>query len=161
MASSTSRDREVREEARSTAPQYVLSISCGGVSNVRSYSQLLIMSFGNETSDSKYLDIGQPGAGCSNTPLTETDQPLSGVSSQNDAFVDDLSGFVSTSKTAAGAASLEDAPHMYIYRLRAKGIDVAADSPFPWEQEIAVPRSMPGCDVIGCTAPNGEWIRNG
>jgi Pertussis toxin, subunit 1 len=76
----------------------------------------------------------------------------------------DDSGYVSTSKTFAGASGLETGDPAYIYELHAEGIDVNATfgeaSPFPSEEEVAVPRSIPSCDIVGCTTPGGDWVPN-
>lgn len=51
----------------------------------------------------------------------------------------------------------------YIYQAQAEGIDVNAtlgeSSPFPWENEIAVPGGIPGEAVEGVWGPDG-WIPN-
>jgi RHS repeat-associated protein len=73
------------------------------------------------------------------------------------------SGFVSTSKTLEGASELETGDPAYVYRLEADGVDVNAtfgdESPFPWEHEVAVPRVIPSCNIVGCTSPAVSGFR--
>jgi Heat-labile enterotoxin alpha chain len=70
------------------------------------------------------------------------------------------SGYISTSRSLASAQDFaEDNGYDYIYRLRATGVDVnaelGAESPFPFENEIAVPRPIPGSAIEGVCGPEG------
>jgi hypothetical protein len=74
------------------------------------------------------------------------------------------SGYVSTSSRLGFAQDwAAENGYDYIYKLRATGLDVnaelGADSPFPWENEIAVPRAIPGSDIEGVWGPGG-WTDN-
>ena len=74
------------------------------------------------------------------------------------------SGYVSTSSRLASAQDFaEDNGYDYIYKLRASGVDVnaelGAESPFPFENEIAVPHPIPGGDIEGVWGPEG-WFDN-
>lgn len=74
------------------------------------------------------------------------------------------SGYVSTSSRLGFAQDwAAENGYDYIYKLRATGRDVnaelGADSPFPWENEIAVPRPIPGSDIQGVWGPEG-WMDN-
>jgi len=70
------------------------------------------------------------------------------------------SGFVATSKSLRSAqAFAKQIGANYIYQVRASGFDVneifGADSPYPWENEIAVPGPIPPEDVVGVYGPGG------
>jgi hypothetical protein len=77
------------------------------------------------------------------------------------------SGYVATSKSLRSA---QDYNQDYlggtgnIYKLRGSGIDVnarfGANSPFPWENEVAVPGPISGSCVEGCWFPGGRWVPN-
>jgi RHS repeat-associated protein len=74
------------------------------------------------------------------------------------------SGYISTSSRLASAQDFaKDNGLDYIYKLRGSGIDVNAElgdeSPFPFENEIAVPRPIPGSAIEGVWGPKG-WIDN-
>jgi hypothetical protein len=74
------------------------------------------------------------------------------------------SGFVSTSKSLQSAQDFGDESQVdYVYKLRATGIDVNETlgdaSPFPWENEVAVPGSIPGSAIEGAWGPEG-WLAN-
>jgi hypothetical protein len=74
------------------------------------------------------------------------------------------SGFVSTSKGLASAQDFAQESSLdYIYKLRATGIDVnetfGEASPFPWENEVAVPGSISGSAIEGAWGPEG-WLDN-
>lgn len=51
----------------------------------------------------------------------------------------------------------------WIYQARASGIDVNARlgsaSPFPWENEIAIPGPVPVSSIEGAWGPGG-WVSN-
>jgi hypothetical protein len=74
------------------------------------------------------------------------------------------SGFVSTTKSLSSA---QDFAHEqgsdFIYPLRSAGIDVnhslGASSPFPWENEVAVPGPVPAGSIEGVWGPEG-WLGN-
>lgn len=70
----------------------------------------------------------------------------------------------STSSRLASAQDFAtDNAYDYIYKLRASGTDVnaelGAESPFPFENEIAVPRPIPDSAIEGVWGPEG-WIDN-
>jgi Scabin-like len=77
------------------------------------------------------------------------------------------SGYVATSKSLRSA---QDFNQDYlggagnIYKLRGSGIDVnarfGANSPYPWENEVAVPRPISGSCIEGCWLPGGQWVPN-
>jgi hypothetical protein len=74
------------------------------------------------------------------------------------------SGFVSTTNSLSSAQDFASEIRAdYVYRLRASGIDVNATfgeaSPFPWENEVAVPGSIPASSIEGVWGPGG-WIGN-
>jgi len=74
------------------------------------------------------------------------------------------SGFVSTTHSLGSAQDFAAMIRAdFIYSLRASGRDVNAElgaaSPFPWENEIAVPGSIPGSSIEGAWGPGG-WIGN-
>ena len=74
------------------------------------------------------------------------------------------SGFVSTTKSLSSAEDFAGEVRAdYIYRLRATGADVnatfGARSPFPWENEVAVPGPVPASSIEGAWGPGG-WIDN-
>jgi hypothetical protein len=74
------------------------------------------------------------------------------------------SGFVSTTKSLSSAQDFAEEQRLdYIYRLRAAGIDVnhtlGESSPFPWENEVAVPGSVPAGSIEGVWGPDG-WLGN-
>jgi hypothetical protein len=74
------------------------------------------------------------------------------------------SGYVSTSKDYASARDFGDASGAdNVYKVSADGIDVnqtlGDDSPFPWENEIAVPHGIPAEDVEGAWGADG-WTSN-
>lgn len=74
------------------------------------------------------------------------------------------SGYVSTTKSLASAQDFaEDSDAPYIYRVQASGIDVNATfghaSPFPWENEGAVPGAVPPSAISGVISPDG-WLDN-
>ncbi|MGA6981054.1 MAG: enterotoxin A family protein, partial [Candidatus Sulfotelmatobacter sp.] len=74
------------------------------------------------------------------------------------------SGYISTSSRLAFAQDwAAENGYDYIYKLRATGLDVnaelGADSPFPYENEIAVPQSIPGSDIEGVWGLGG-WMDN-
>jgi RHS repeat-associated protein len=76
----------------------------------------------------------------------------------------DDSGYISTSSSQTSAENWgAENGYDYVYKLRAGGIDVnstfGADSPYPWENEIAVPRPVPASDVEGVWGPDG-WLEN-
>ena len=74
------------------------------------------------------------------------------------------SGFVSTTKSLAAARDIQaDTGAQYIYQLRGSGIDVnetlGSLSPYPHEQEIAIPGGVPACAIDGCWgAPGDGWL---
>ncbi|MCU1528168.1 MAG: hypothetical protein JWP75_1931 [Frondihabitans sp.] len=74
------------------------------------------------------------------------------------------SGFVSTSKSFLAAQEhAEDQGYDFIYKLHASGLDVNAElgesSPYPFEDEIAVPGPIPGSQIEGYWGPTG-WVSN-
>ena len=74
------------------------------------------------------------------------------------------SGFVSTTHSLSSAQDFADeVGAKYIYKLRGIGRDVNAElgasSPFPWENEIAVPGHVPGSAIEGVWGPGG-WLDN-
>jgi hypothetical protein len=74
------------------------------------------------------------------------------------------SGFVSTSKYLSSAQEFaEEVDASYIYKLRGQGIDVnealGANSPFPWEHEVAIPGAVPPSAIEGVFGPDG-WLAN-
>ncbi|HUY45650.1 MAG TPA: enterotoxin A family protein, partial [Streptosporangiaceae bacterium] len=74
------------------------------------------------------------------------------------------SGFVSTTHSLGSAQDFAATIRAdFIYKLRGSGLDVNAElgaaSPYPWENEIAVPRSIPGSSIEGAWGPGG-WIDN-
>ncbi|NYD43093.1 scabin-related ADP-ribosyltransferase [Nocardioides panaciterrulae] len=74
------------------------------------------------------------------------------------------SNFVSTTHSMESAENFAGQIRSdYIYQAQAEGIDVNAtlgeSSPFPWENEIAVPGGIPGEAVEGVWGPEG-WIPN-
>jgi len=74
------------------------------------------------------------------------------------------SGFVSTTNILRSARDFAGEIRAdYIYRLRATGTDVnatfGADSPYPWENEVAVPGPVPANSIEGAWGPDG-WIDN-
>ena len=74
------------------------------------------------------------------------------------------SGFVSTTHSLRSAQDFAGESQVdYIYKLRGTGIDVNAElgaaSSFPWENEIAIPGSVPGGSIEGVWGPGG-WLGN-
>ena len=74
------------------------------------------------------------------------------------------SGFVATSNSLTSAQNFAaEIRADYIYKLTGNGIDVNAlfgdDSPFPWENEIAVPGGVGAGSIEGAWGPDG-WISN-
>jgi hypothetical protein len=70
------------------------------------------------------------------------------------------SGYVSTSSSAQAAQDFAEENGLgYVYRVRADGIDVNATfgeaSPYPWEQEVAVPGAIPPSAIDGLS-----WTAN-
>ena len=74
------------------------------------------------------------------------------------------SGYVSTTKSLRAAQEFDLGEPGYIYRLRGSGIDVntalGPQSPYPWEEEVAIPGSVPGTAIHGAWSPAGEWMTN-
>lgn len=76
------------------------------------------------------------------------------------------SGFVSTSMTREAADNwAQQNGFEYVYKLRGWGVDVndtldlSPESPFYKEQEMAIPSSVPGSDIMGSWGPDG-WTDN-
>jgi len=74
------------------------------------------------------------------------------------------SGFVSTSKDYESAVAFgKEFGADQVYTVHAQGIDVndlyGKDSPYPWENEVAVPGGIPAHDVEGVWGPEG-WQSN-
>jgi RHS repeat-associated protein len=73
-------------------------------------------------------------------------------------------GYVGTSKDLASAQQFAtDNSLENIYKLKGRGIDVnecfGAKSPFPSENEVAIPGGVPGSSIEGVWGPNG-WFSN-
>jgi hypothetical protein len=74
------------------------------------------------------------------------------------------SGFVSTSKSLDSAQTFAQQIRAdHVYQIRGSGIDVNATlgdaSPYPWENEVAIPGSVSPSDIQGAWGPDG-WIHN-
>ncbi|MCX4756203.1 scabin-related ADP-ribosyltransferase [Kitasatospora purpeofusca] len=78
------------------------------------------------------------------------------------------SGFVSTSRTRGAAEGVANDFYMdddtHIYKIRGSGIDVNAhfgkNSPYPWEEEIALAGKVHPHDIEGVWNHLGEWTPN-
>ena len=78
------------------------------------------------------------------------------------------SGFISTARTEGAARQFAADNYIdtgFIYKLRGSGIDVNARfgdaSPFPYEEEIAVPGSIESHNIEGAwSIETGEWFAN-
>jgi hypothetical protein len=74
------------------------------------------------------------------------------------------SGFVSTTSNLGSAQDFANEIRAdYIYQVRANGFDVnemfGDRSPFPWENETAVPGPIPPSSIEGVWGPEG-WMGN-
>ncbi|MER7130103.1 LamG-like jellyroll fold domain-containing protein [Streptosporangium saharense] len=78
------------------------------------------------------------------------------------------SGYISTSRTRKAAEQFANENYMdqgSIYKLRGKGVNINAKfrdrSPYPWEEEVAVPRKIDPSDIYGAwDIETGEWFSN-
>jgi len=77
-----------------------------------------------------------------------------------DSIKDKTSGYVSTSKTEAGAMEVAAGRKGYLYTIKdnGNGTDVnktmGSSSPFPTESEVAVPKKIPSSDIISSQPVN-------
>jgi hypothetical protein len=74
------------------------------------------------------------------------------------------SGFVSTTDDWRSAQDFaKEIGADYIYKIRATGLDVneiySADSPYEWENEVAVPHGISPANIEGTWGPDG-WLSN-
>lgn len=75
------------------------------------------------------------------------------------------SGYVSTSDNLNSAQDFaSESGSGYIYKLNGSGINVndalGDSSPYPWENEVAIPGSVPGSAIEGAWDESGSWTPN-